>query len=338
MFTKYIEYEELGKVVCKSGHVNVENLAEMEVVVQSESSIISAGTELARLYGLEKGTTYPLRPGYGCIGRIIAKGEGVTDFKLGDRVFYAGTHTGIQRFMHGANHQWQYLFPVPEDIDPIEAVVACMVNIAMSAPNVTEINLNDTVAVFGLGMVGIISALIYKLRGAKVIAIDPVKERSDLAKELGLDIIVDCPAEKQLEMINQITKGKGVRIAVDAVGHSAVIRSCIKAAGDFGQVLLLGSPRSPFDGDITEIMWDIHIKELVVKGAHMFNCPVNQQRGVSIDVSWVFATAFDLIKSKKIDASKIISHIITPEQAAQAYEGLQNDKTKYTCVVIDWRE
>lgn len=338
MDTKYIEYEELGIVKCKTEDLNIENLASMEVVIKNESSIISAGTELARLYGLDKGMSFPFRPGYGCIGRIIAKGEGVTDFAIGDRVFFAGKHASVQRFKHGSSHQWEYLFPVPEDIDPMEASIACMINIAMSAPNVTDIRLNDTVAVFGLGMVGILSALIYKLRGAKVIAVDPVKERCDLARELGLDLIVDCPADKQLEAIHTLTNGKGVKVAVDAVGHSAVVCNCIKAAADFGQVLLLGSPRSSVVSDITEVLWDIHEKGLSVKGAHMFNCPVNEQRGGSFDVSWIFATAFDLIKNKKIEASKLISHIIKPEQADEAYKGLENNKTEYTCVVFDWRD
>lgn len=338
MLTKYIEYVELGKVVCKSEDVTIDNLDSMEVIVKNESSIISAGTELARLYGLEKGSCFPFRPGYGCIGRIIAKGEGVNGYKIGDRVFYAGKHAGVQRFKYGSNHQWESLFPVPEDIDPIEASVACMVNIAMSAPNKTDMNLNDTVAVFGLGMVGILAALIYKIKGAKVIAVDPVKERCDLVKEFGLDFVVDCPAEQQLETINKITNGKGVKVAVDAVGNSSVICNCIKAAGEFGQVLLLGSPRTSLRGDITEIMWDIHIKHLTVKGAHMFHCPVNTQRGVAIDVSWIFATAFDLIKNKKLNVSKLISHVIKPEQIAVAYNGLEKNKNEYTCVVIDWRE
>jgi threonine dehydrogenase-like Zn-dependent dehydrogenase len=92
------------------------------------------------------------------------------------------------------------------------------------------------------------------------------------------------------------------------------------------------------NGNITEAFWDIHIKGLTVKGAHMFNCPVNEQRGVAFDVSWIFETAFDLIKNKKIEVSKLISHVIKPEQAEEAYIGLENNKTEFTCVVIDWRD
>jgi threonine dehydrogenase-like Zn-dependent dehydrogenase len=44
-----------------------------------------------------------------------------------------------------------------------------------------------------------------------------------------------------------------------------------------------------------------------------------------------------LMVSKRIDAMKIISHVIKPEEAEQAYHGLQYDREQYRCVVIDWR-
>ena len=141
------------------------------MVVQNEATLISAGTELAGLYGDEPSATYPSRSGYAAIGRLIAKGEAVGDFAIGDRVFYAGSHASAQRFLHGQNHQWGRLYPVPEGIAPEDAVFVCLAEIAMTAPNVTTLDIGDTVAVFGLGLIGILAAQLYQLKGARVLAV-----------------------------------------------------------------------------------------------------------------------------------------------------------------------
>lgn len=290
---------------------------------------------MARLHGLEG--NFPARPGYGSIGRIEAKGEGVKEFNIGDRVFYAGKHASLQRFKHGENHQWAYLFPVPEDMDPVEASVGCMAQIAMTAPNVTELKLGDKVAVFGLGMVGILAAMLYRLRGAEVIGVDPVKERCELAQNMGIHTVVNVAADRQVEEIMKLTENKGAEVTVDAAGHSAVVCNCIKAAALFGQVVLVGSPRASYVTDINPAFWDIHKKGLTVKGAHMWRMPVNEQRGCSMSVEWAFKTVFELIRNRQLDVKPLISHVIKPEQAVEAYNGLENQKELYTCVVIDWR-
>ncbi len=125
MKTTYIEFPEPGKVMVCAGDVSPDGLAADEGVIRSETSIISAGTELAILHGYEFGATYPARPGYGAIGRIVEKGAALTRFQQGDRVFFAGKHASAQRFHDQNDHQWQHLFPVPESLDPVDAAVVC---------------------------------------------------------------------------------------------------------------------------------------------------------------------------------------------------------------------
>ena len=174
------------------------------------------------------------------------------DFNVGDRVFYAGKHASVQRFNHGEPHQWAYLFPIPEGLDPIEGSVGCMAQIAMTAPNMTDLKLGDTVVVFGLGVVGVLAAMMYQIRGAKVIGVDPVAHRCELAKKLGIQTVVGVAPDKQIDEIMRLTNGKGAEVTVDAAGHSAVVQTCIKTTALFGQVILLGTPRAPFQGNVTD--------------------------------------------------------------------------------------
>ena len=60
MQSTYIEFPEKGKAVVRSEDVNTDNLMPMEVVIRNEASIISAGTELACLQGIEAGTAFPI--------------------------------------------------------------------------------------------------------------------------------------------------------------------------------------------------------------------------------------------------------------------------------------
>ena len=55
-----------------------------ECLIESEVSLISAGTELSRVFGLKKGAVYPVRPGYCSVGKILAIGNDLAGFNVGD--------------------------------------------------------------------------------------------------------------------------------------------------------------------------------------------------------------------------------------------------------------
>lgn len=336
MQSTYIEFTSKNVVEVKTEEIATDNLSPMEVVITNEASVISAGTELARLQGREDGMGFPARPGYGAVGRITAAGEGVTDLKVGDRVFYAGDHASVQRFTHGEDHQWGYLFPVPDGVDSVDATMGCMAEIAMTAPNVTELALNDTVAVFGLGLVGILAAQLYALRGARVIGVDPVPHRCELARQVGIETVVDVPPDKQVEAVRAATGGEGALVTCDATGLTPAVQNCINSTALYGQVVLLGTPRAAYEGNVTQPLNAVHMNGLVVRGAHMWRYPVRTTRTTPRSVEWAFGTTFDLIRTGKLKVHELISHVITPDQAPETYDGLTNRRDEYVGAVIRW--
>jgi threonine dehydrogenase-like Zn-dependent dehydrogenase len=207
----------------------------------------------------------------------------------------------------------------------------------MTAPNATELALGDTVAVFGLGLVGNLAAQLYRLRGARVIGVDPVGTRCDLAREVGIDCVVDVPPSDQVEAVKEATGGEGAQVTVDATGLTPVCMTCVQATALFGQVVLLGSPRAAMEGNLTDVFGPIHMNGLVVRGAHMWRMPVTGDRNVRQSVEWAFATVFDLIARGDLKVRELISHVIAPDGTPAAYDGLQNSPNDYTGVVIDWR-
>lgn len=338
MNATYVRFPAAGKVEVATETVSTEGLGPQEVIVRSETSIISAGTELARLHGRDtEPVAWPFRPGYGVIGRVEQVGPAVRDFKPGDRVFFAGKHASVQRFQHGQDHQWGRLYPAPASMDPVVAAFGCMAEIAFTAPAITELHPGDTVAVFGLGLVGNLAAQLYRLQGARVIGLDPVEARCMVARAVGIDEVIAVPAAGQKDAVRKLTGGRGADVTVDAAGHAAVIRTAVTATRKYGQVVLLGTPREPVQGNLAEVFVDIHRDGLVVRGAHMWRWEAAELKTVKRTVSWAFATVFDYLASGRLKVAELASHVIKPDGARDAYRGLAEERDKYFAAVIDWR-
>jgi len=339
MISKQIEFASAGVVAIATREIDLSDLKVNEVVIQNEASIISSGTELANLYAVgRKNPVFPYYPGYGAIGRIIAKGSGVTDFEIGERTYFAGKHASVQKFEHANEEQWSHLFKIDQRLDPVEGVVGCMAEIALTAPNITPLKLNDTVAIFGLGIVGVLASMLYKIYGAKVIGLDPVKERCALAKRVGIETVIDALPEAQVEELKKITGGRGADITVDCVGHSAVICNCVKGTAYMGQIVLLGTPRAPYESDMNPMLQDVHVRGLVMRGALLERYPLKKDRfGSEMSVEWALQTVFELIGTRRLDVRPLLSHVISYGEAPQTYRGLHEQLSHYTSAVIDWR-
>ena len=164
-----------------------------EVLVETEASFISAGTELSGYAGLNPGRpepgppTYPVYPGYLNAGRILDVGEGVAGFAPGDRVMSWGGHAS-RHFQTPEGSR--LVVHVPDGVGIDEAAASWLAGIAMTGLQAGSTGLNDWVAVFGLGMVGCLAAQLFKLSGARVVGVDPVLARREAAGRVGIEWVV----------------------------------------------------------------------------------------------------------------------------------------------------
>ena len=67
-----------GRAEVIEEELDTTNLQPNEAIIQAEATMISAGTELSRVFEIKKGFSYPVRPGYSPGGKVLAKGEGLT--------------------------------------------------------------------------------------------------------------------------------------------------------------------------------------------------------------------------------------------------------------------
>ena len=319
--------------------LDIDHLKPSECLIESYVSLISPGTELSRVYGLKEGATYPVKPGYCSVGKVLRKGSAVRHVNEGDVVLFGGPHASLQIFDY-EHSDGGMLYRLDEKTSYEDGSFLMMSWIACNGILPAEVKLGDTVAIFGLGSLGLVASILYKQMGTKVIAIDPIQHRCDMALAFGVDEVVSVSPEKQHEEIMRLTNDLGADIVIDASGLSVCIEAAIHAAAVHGQVILLGSPRSPYVSDMSPMLYELHTKMLTVVGALNRRYPFNEVPGSRLNMKRTLKYLEGLMHQKIIDSSKFISHHINPnkEELLKAYEGLMNKKEEYTMVVINWKK
>lgn len=309
-----------------------------EVLIDTEYTFISSGTELANYTGrdpkvFQEGSwcAYPWRSGYANVGIVREVGSNVTRTVPGDRVFTYGRHASIIRYS-----QDRLIAPVPDAIDPVVVAASRMAGVAMTGIIVSEIGTNSRVIVFGLGLVGNLVSQMFRIHGCRVIGVDPVDERRKLAERCGIKDTVGGDNDEVQKQINEITDGELGNITVDAVGHSSVVMQALRATATHGQLIILGSPRVSVSGDLTELLSDTHLRWITIRGALEWCVPMYPDTGNNISQYSKQQNIFDWITRGQLHIEPLISHQLKPEDIKQAYDGLLNKSNSYTGVVLDW--
>lgn len=337
---KYREVVVTGQnqVELQTNEIDVPALSPNEVLIDTEYTFISSGTELANYTAKEpkvfqKGSwcAYPWRSGYANVGIVRDVGSNVNRAAVGDRVFTYGRHASIVRYF-----QDRLIAPVPSTIDPAVVAASRMAGVAMTAIIVAEIDINPYVIVFGLGLVGNLASQIFQIQGCRVIGVDPVVERRELAERCGITDTVGGDVDEVQAQIQELTNGGLGNITVDAVGHSGVVMQALRATANHGQLVILGSPRVSVTGDLTELLSDTHLRWITIRGALEWCVPMYSEIGNRSSQYSKQQTIFNWIERGQLDVASLISHRLRPEQIKEAYDGLLHEPNQYTGVVLDW--
>lgn len=327
-----------NQVELQSGELNADDLGPQEILIETQYTFISAGTELANYTAkapevFQPGSwcAYPWRSGYANVGIVRAVGEAAGRTQPGERVFTYGNHASAVRY-----NQDRLVIAVPERIDPTLAAASRMAGVATTALIVAELAGDPWVVVFGLGLVGNIAAQAFRIRGCRVIGVDPVAARRELAETCGLAHTVGGTAEAVQQAIAEITGGQMANLTIDAVGHSRVVMQALQATARHGQLILLGSPRVPVEGNLTELLSDVHLRWITVRGALEWCLPMYPTVGARQSQFSKQEMIFDWIERGELRLEPLVSHRLRPEQIKEAYEGLLHQPETYIGVVLDW--
>jgi 2-desacetyl-2-hydroxyethyl bacteriochlorophyllide A dehydrogenase len=315
-----------------------------EVLVEIERTIISAGTELANYTGLDPDTrtpgrwcAYPWNPGYGGIGRVMSIGADVDSVRVGDRVY--------GRFLHAThaviNTAWQFCVKIPESLDSTMAAFVRMGNVAISALQRAQVSLDDPVVVIGLGLVGNLAGQFFLGTGQRVIGLDLSEKRRQFARQTGFHAVLDpseTPTpESLLAAIKDVSEGRMPRAVVEAVGDSRLIELGIKLVANNGQVIMLGTPRAPYETNCTPFLDYAHRRGISIVGALEWTIPLLKKQGPDHTTESNAELILRLIESGRLQVGPLCSHVIAPAELNDAYQGLLHHKDRYLGVVVDWQ-
>jgi L-iditol 2-dehydrogenase len=219
----------------------------------------------------------PIVMGHEAAGVVAEAGEGVTGYRAGDRVTFDSTvYCGKCEFCKrgevnlcddrqvvgvscgdyrraGAFAEYvtvpeRILYRLPDNLSFTDAAMLEAVSVAIHAVRVAEVAGGETALVIGAGMIGLLILQAARASGcSRIFVTDVDATRLALARSLGADAVIESSGESLKLRIEQLTGGRGVDVAFEAVGRPETVAAAIDSTRKGGTVALVGniSPEVP---------------------------------------------------------------------------------------------
>lgn len=215
-----------------------------EVTVRALASLVSAGTEMLVYRGeaprdadlvveTARGSfALPAKYAYQVVGEVVRSGPG-SGYQQGDRVFAIHPHQDLFTMSDGPG-----LSKVPTSI-PLERVVfRNLLEVALTCHLDVPVRHGDCVVVYGQGIVGSFCAQLARRTAGRVIVVDPLESRRELARRWGADIALD-PSEDVRGAVRRITDSRGADISIEASGAPQALQSAVMITGKEGTIAVV---------------------------------------------------------------------------------------------------
>jgi S-(hydroxymethyl)glutathione dehydrogenase / alcohol dehydrogenase len=223
------------------------------------------------------------------------------------------TSMGVSSFATATNCLGRALVPIPKDIPlDIASLIGCGVATGAGAAfNTAPVQHGSSVAVIGLGGVGLASLMAAGVRGAAdIIAVDPLATRRDNAGTLGATHLIDPSDGDVAEQILALTGGRGADIVFEAVGRSATIETAVRATRRGGTTCVVGAAM-PGD-NLSLSAYDLFMEAKTLVGC---------QYG-SVVPGRDFPLLLDLWRVGRLPLERLISRRVALDAVNDAFEDL----------------
>ncbi|MDZ5451332.1 MULTISPECIES: NAD(P)-dependent alcohol dehydrogenase [Labrys] len=214
------------------------------------------------------------------------------------------------------------LAPIPDEVSD-EQVLMCpdIMSTGFAGAETGGIRIGDIVAVFAQGPIGLCATAGAKLMGATtIIAVDTVPARLAMARRLGADIVVDFKQEDPVEAIMRLTDGRGVDVAIEALGTQATFEAALRVLRPGGVLSSLGV----YSSDL-KIPLDAFAAGLGEKSIRTSLCPGGKER---------MRRMLDVIGSGRVDLGGLVTHRFKLDQIEEAYDLFANQRDGVLKVAI----
>lgn len=290
--------------------------------------------------------------GHEAVGVIHELGAGVTGYQVGDRVLVGAitpcgqcydclggslsqcggrlggwrlgnTHDGVQAHYARISYAQANLARIPDNLtDEQVLLLADVGSTGLSASESAHVKLGDSVAVFAAGPIGLAATAGARLRGAgMVIAIDSKPDRLQCALKLGATHIINIQQEDPVKRISQLTGGRGVDVAIEALGTQETFENSLRALRAGGTLSSLGVYSGKLaipDDAFAAGIGDVKIVTTL--------CPGGKER---------MRRLMELVDHHRLDLSLLITHRFKFNQIMDAYDLFASQRDGVVKVVIE---
>jgi L-iditol 2-dehydrogenase len=294
--------------------------------------------------------------GHEMAGTVVAVGEGVTRFEVGDRVmtfhhvpcgkcYYCRKQTPTQcelykkvgvtaGFEPSGGGFAEYIrimdwivsgrgvVRVPDGVPFEQAAFVEPVNTVLKGVKQLNLQGDDTVLVIGQGPIGLMHAVLAQRTGAKVLTSDLYPERHAIAAKYGLKHPIHAGSENVVERVFAATEGRGADAVILAVGGNALIKTAIDAVRMGGKVLLFAQTQH---GEATFDPGAVCMDEKTLMGSYSSSFEILDE--VTDVVFNGYRNGFDL--------TQLISHRYTLDEAVEAIEMASHPKGDSMKIMIE---
>lgn len=288
----------------------------------------------------------PIIMGHEAAGEIVGVGAGVSDWHTGDRVtfdstVYCGTCYFCRRGQinlcdnrrvlgvscedyrqHGAFADFvavpqHILYRLPDDLGFDKAALVEPVSIAFHAVNRTPMALNDSVVVFGAGMIGLLTIQALRIAGCgMIVAVDVDAGKLELAKQFGADHGILATEDTLAAQILALTEGRGADLAFEAVGIAATVNSAFDVVRKGGSITLVGNLAPSIEFPLQKAV----TREITLLGV----CASSGE----------YPACLDMIARGSIDVSPLMSAVAPLAEGARWFDRLYNKEAGLMKVVL----
>ncbi len=267
---------------------------------EAAGEVVEVGPSVTRV---EPGDRVVVMPQSGCgVCELCTSGEHIYCPDKKDPNAICGIETGTSTYAQYCVQQDWLLVPLPDDISYDHGSMACCgFGPAFNANQTMRVMPTDTVLVSGLGPVGLGTAAIALYRGARVLGLEMNPYRVALAREMGVEAVVDPTGDGALEEIMELTDGRGADKSVECSSVEKAPDFLVKAAAWRGMIA------SPGWGG------PMNAREINGKGLTVYGCwHWNHHR----DIQAMMGT----IRGAKSLIDKMVTHTFRFSQVQEALE------------------
>ena len=304
--------------------VEIPAITRTEILIRAQCSLISRGSEIWRRYVREEAIDHRAM-GYSLVGRVEEVGAEVEEFKTGDLVAALAPHAEYVAVEVAASQHKPAAVRLPAGLSPEAGTFWPLGTSSVLWMWETEAGPDNVMVIQGQGLVGSGCMQAAKAQGAgRVIGIDALPLRCELAHELGADAVIDASTGDPVAQVLELTGGAGADIVVEAVGGRAGARAFAEAQdmlkrGGLLQVLGLYE-NEPLPLYSEKIMG----KRLVGSYLDAERRPAGSAR------------ALELLATDQIQFAEMITHRFPYAEAAAAFDLLYNRLGETMAVLLLW--